>query len=464
MNTQIASQKALAVTYLERAELVARIVDAVLSNRPGTDPAMIERWVLVQSERSVWLFAILNDQMVRKFEPYQEAVHHLSSSLRGMPVLVGNHTGLRLAFLLSEKPQLPKLVQYPGWKKGRMQLGIGSRGQPVELGYGEISHTLVAGITQFGKSNLLRLMAMQARAEGWKLALADPDGRTFSKFEHDAALLVPVGKTLDGSSAVVSQVLELINLRAKLYDQAGNSPDGIEEYNDWAAANGVAEIQPVLVMLDEFNGLVQATGGINGRLAQATTQIAWRAAKFGIRLVLAGQDFEKSIVGPVREQMTTRICLKVANSQISTIVLGKSGAEKLNNIGKAITNRWGLVQIYKVEKDELARTLDSDGMNDEEKKLACFLEQKYDGRMTMNAVQEFGYSERQARRVRADWQSRGLAKIDPARDNALCLSVQAGLDAVQAGLDVQDGGLDAVQTGLDAVRTGLGALAGLDAK
>lgn len=428
--------------YLERAELVARIVDAVLTSRPGTDPALIERWVLTRTESgSVWLFAVLNDRHLPKFEPYQTAVHHLSSSLRGMPVVMGNHTGLRYGFLLSKKPQLPVRVDYPGWKKGLMQLGIDARGQSVEIGYGEVSHALVAGITQFGKSNLLRLMAIQAREDGWKLALADPEGRTFSGFKGDDALLFPIGGKLDGCERVISQVMELVELRSNLFERATNNPDSLDEYNDWATANDVPGMSPVLVMLDEFNGVVMATGGVKGRFAQAATQVAWRAAKYGVRMVLSGQDFSKDIVGPVRDQMTTRICLRVANARVSEVVLGRTGAERLSAQGRALTNRWGAVQIYYVPKDALERA-DVTGLTKDEQKIAADLWEKYKGRMTMGALQELGITERQARRMRADWNMRGLAKIDPSQDNALCLTVKM---PVQAGSD----GLDAVRTGLD---------------
>jgi len=434
--------------YLERAELVARIVDAVLTSRPGTDPALIERWVLTRTESgSVWLFAVLNDRQLPKFEPYQAAVHHLSSSLRGMPVVMGNHTGLRYGFLLSRKPQLPVKVDYPGWKKGVMQLGIDARGQAVEIAYAEISHALVAGITQFGKSNLLRLMAIQAREDGWKLALADPEGRTFSGFKGDEALLFPIGGKLDGCERIISQVMELVEMRSNLFERATNHPDSLDEYNEWAMANGEAALPPVLVMLDEFNGVVMATGGVKGRFAQAATQVAWRAAKFGVRMVLSGQDFSKEIVGPVRDQMTTRICLRVANARVSDVVLGRTGAERLNTQGRALTNRWGAIQIYYVPKQSMERA-DANGLTPDEQMVAANLWKKYDGRMTMTALQELGITERQARRMRADWSMRGLAKIDPNQDNALCLTVKM---PVQAGSD-----------GSDAVRTGLDGLAGLD--
>jgi hypothetical protein len=432
--------------YLVKAENVARIVEAVLASRSGTDPALIQRWVMTRTQSgSVWLFAVLDDRRLPKFEPYAAAAHHLSSSLRGMPVFLGNHTGLRYGILISQKPQLPKSVDFAGWKRGVMQLGVDMRGKAVEIGYGEISHTLVAGITQFGKSNLLRLMAIQAREEGWQLALADPDGRTFTKFEHDPALIFPVGKTLDGSVMLMGRVQELLNERAKLYDAAGNSPDGLDEYNEWAATNNTPTLQPVLVVLDEFNGTVLGTGGVKAAFSSAATQVAWRAAKFGIRLVLAGQDFSKDIVGPVREQMTTRICLRVANDRISDVVLGKPGAERLTLPGRALTNRWGTIQTYFVPKSMLIRT-DDNGLTADEQRVAVFVWEKYNGRMTMPALLDFGMSDRTARRTRADWQQRGLAAVRPDQDNALCLTVKmdaqtglGGLYAVGAGLGAQGG-------------------------
>ena len=434
--------------YMEKAQRVVRIVEAVLGSRTGTDPALIERWVMTRTDQgAVWLFAVLDDRRLPKFEPDEAAAHHLSSSLRGMPVFLGNHTGLRYGILLSQKPQLPKLVEFHGWRRGVMQLGVDMRGQAVEIGYGEINHTLVAGITQFGKSNFLRLMALQARDEGWQLALADPDGRTFTKFEQDPALICPVGKTLESCLHVIGRVQELINERAKLYDQAGNSPDGLDEYNEWAQESSIEPLQPVLVVLDEFNGTVLGTGGVRGSFANAATQVAWRAAKFGIRLILAGQDFSKDIVGPVREQMTTRICLRVANERISDVVLGKTGAERLVLPGRAMTNRWETIQTYFVPKALLVRT-DSNGLTDTEKRIAEFVWANYRGRMTMPALQQYGLGERAARRVRADWQQRGLAEVRPDQDNALCLTIKMD---VQTGLD-----------GLDAVVTGLGAQAGLD--
>jgi hypothetical protein len=47
---------------------------------------------------------------------------------------------------------------------------------------------------------------------------------------------------------------------------------------------------------------------------------------------------------------------------------------------------------------------------------------EYSGRMTLGALLEIGYPEREARRLRRDWQARGLAVVIAEEDNALCIN------------------------------------------
>ncbi|HAE59342.1 MAG TPA: hypothetical protein DCG54_07510 [Anaerolineae bacterium] len=443
--------------YYEKAAHVSLIVQTVLAANSGTDDQMIARWVLTRTSRgAVWLFAVLDDRRLPKYEPYEAAAHRLSSSLRGMPVILSNHTGLRYGILLSEKPSWPDMVEYKGWKKGMLQLGVNGRGQAVEMPWTEMGHMLVAGITRYGKSNFLRLIAEQARAEGWQLALCDPDaGRTFGKFSGDEALVFPVAKTLDQCNQALGQIQELVNQRSRLFSQVSDEPDTLDEYNQQA----ITPLPPILAILDEFNGAVMALGGPGGSFAKAATRLVWGAAKYGVYLTLAGQDFSKDIVGPVREQMTTRVCFRVANAATSRMILGRAGAELLDHKGRALTNRWGAMQVYYMDKQAIGAG-NASGMTEAEERLAAYLRDHYDGKMTLTALQAYGMPERAARRMRDDWQTRGLAQMRPDRDNALCL-VESGLDAGSDGLDT---GLDGLDGGLDAVRTGLDVQGGLDAE
>ncbi len=185
--------------FLGAAETAARIIPNVLSER-GLQPS-ITRFLLVETMHgSAWLFAVLDPLQSGRLEAYQspEVLHHLSTALRGRPVVVSNASGFRYAVLLSEKPALPTMVDFPGWRSGLLQVGIGLANRPIVEGWEEIGHILAGGMTGSGKSNFLRLLVIQALQEGFQLALADPDGRTFPQLAGHPSLITPLGQTPEG--------------------------------------------------------------------------------------------------------------------------------------------------------------------------------------------------------------------------------------------------------------------------
>jgi S-DNA-T family DNA segregation ATPase FtsK/SpoIIIE len=306
-----------------------------------------------------------------------------------------------------------------------VQVGQGINGTEAVTTWDNLGHVLVAGMTGMGKSYFLRLLVAQAIQEGHALALADPDGRTFPKLAGHPALFTQLGQTLEGSEQVVNLVDQELRRRIALFGEAENAPDNLEDYNKEAKV----KLPRLLVIVDEFNGLVMATGGPKAALAQAVTQIAWRGRKFGVNLILAGQDFTKDIVGPSREMLTTRICFRVASDDTSRIVLNRSGAENLKNPGRALTNAWGLIQTYRAEITALPQ---GDGLSKEERALAEVLIRDFQGRMSYGALMGMGFSRSRADRIRQDWLTRGLAEVHPDEDNALCVrmsrfSLQTGL-------------------------------------
>lgn len=415
--------------YLPAAQTVARIIREVLVQR-RLEPA-ISRYVLAETiSGACWLFAVLDTTRIQRMEPYvsRETLHQLSTAMRGRKVILSNTTGLRYAVLLSPPPSLPKVIECPPWRKGILQLGHGVNGKQVTARWDEIGHVLVAGMTGSGKSTFLRLLVSQALQEGFALALADPDGRTFPQLAGSAALIAPLGQTISGCQSVIDAVLAEITRRGQLYADAPGFPDSLDAYN---AAEGVEPLPRLLVVIDEYNGLAMTTGGPRAGLAQSVTQVAWRGRKFGVTLILSGQDFTKEIAGPVRDQMTTRVCFRVATASTSRVVLGQSGAENLRTPGRAWTVPWGVMQTYRTSLPE-ARS--GDGLTDAERELGKILISDFSGRMSLDALAKLGFSRRQADKLRADWQARGLAEQRKDEDNALCIveerfTVQTGLTA-----------------------------------
>ncbi len=412
------------------AERSAQVIQTVLAQRPGTTPEMLQRFILTEHEGMVWLFAVLDDHRLSSLAPYTsaETLHHLSTALRGKPVILSNSTGLRYAVLLRRPPAPPAKVELPAWRAGVVQIGVNMARRPVAVPWEDLGHVLVGGMTRYGKSNFLRVLAYQAAQEGFRLALADPDGRTFPRFAGHPALLTAIGEDPEGCVRVLDAVLAEIRRRAALYARQPQQPDTLEAYNRRAPE----PLPRILAVVDEYNGLALATGGPKGAVGQRATQIAWRGGKFGVHLVLAGQTFEKAIVGPVRDQMRTRIAFRLATASQSRIVLGRAGAEGLRRPGLALADPWGMIQTYWLDPGRLGRPARGSGLTPDEERLARWLLEHTEGRMTREALRRYGLGEREARRLRREWEARGLAERRRDQDNALCLS-EALVQRLQGG-------------------------------
>lgn len=379
--------------------------------------ALVSERIMVKSPRgSVWLFLIMDDRKIGKKEYYtsDNTTGQISAALNGKPVVALGTEGLTYGVLLSERPHLPQMIDYPGWKAGVLQVGLSVYGREAEIGWKQLGHVIVAGLTGSGKSTFLRLLTEQAIQEEHSLALADPDGRSFPYLRKSSSLFTSVGRDPDGCQDVLNEVMEEIYRRDKLYDMVQGFPDSLEAYNEVASE----KLPRIITVIDEFNGMVLSSGGVNGEFSKTAVAIAWRGRKFGVNLVLAGQDFTKAVVGPVRDQMTTKICFQVANSGISRVVLNVGGAEKLKYPGRALTNRWGKLQTYKLDIGDVP---ESDGVTDYERDLAKNLRDNFGGRMTYDALLENGYGRKRAIRIRNSWLERGLAETRPDQDNALCI-------------------------------------------
>ena len=139
--------------------------------------------------------------------------------------------------------------------------------------------------------------------------------------------------------------------RASLYKRATNFPENIEEYNLWALANGQEPLKRVMVALDEFNSAITKTGGPDGKLGKLAVELASRGRKFGITLLLSAQDFSKEVIGAVRDEVGVIIAHKVNSENVARNV-GVAAAAQISERtpGRAITNRWGQIQAFYLDK------------------------------------------------------------------------------------------------------------------
>lgn len=401
--------------YVPAAEMVAEIILEVLKSLRGTDPSLIERWVLTETdEGEALLFAVVNDLRVQSYQPWVTALHALSTSLQGRDVFISNTTGFRYAVLLSDRPALPIVIPFPGVRAGIAQIGVRSNGRHFAAPWLTLGHVLVAGQTQYGKSNFLRVLALQARADGFKFLLADVDGRTFSMMKNDLSLALPIARTKEGFTQIIEAALAEMHRRVDLFDHASWNPDNLGEYN----AQADEKLEPMFVMLDEYSSMVSGMGGPRGAFAGKVNELVWRGLKFGIQVTLSGQDFSKEIVGAAREQMRTRLCFRVATPDISEIVIGRRGAENIRHEGRAMMES-GVLQTYFVDKELFGAPAEGPRVSEAEKVRIMQLIDRFDGRADLEGIQEVcGMNERAARRIRDDWGRRGLIEKRASANNA----------------------------------------------
>jgi len=399
--------------YVLAGQSVARRVPKVLTGRGLEAP--ISQWVLTANADRVWLFGVLNPRNLERLERYTDKalVHHLSTACDGVPVYLSNTSGLRYGFLLSQRPRLPTSVDFPGCKRGLVRLGVGPTGQPVAVRWGDLGHLLVAGMTGAGKSNFLRLLVHQAIGEGAQLLLSDLDGATFPMLRDHPALLAPIASTSEEARAMVSKALAECDRRAALYQQVDGYPDKLTEYNAVIVKDGGKPLARVLAVLDEFNATVTALGGHRGQFARDVAQLGWRGRKFGINVIFAAQDFTKAVIGRVRDQARAAICFRVRGAEVARAI-GCAGAARIpeSRPGRALTDRWGPVQVYRFDKALLVGGMPS-VLSDAETSLVAWALEANGGYLGLADIQgQTGMGQGAARRLAADWERRGWLRKD----------------------------------------------------
>jgi len=377
-----------------KAERYAEKIGTVLASRRLEQPA---RWMLTERNGRVWLFAVLDTLNLKKTSSYiqSETIHHLSTALAGARVVVSNTTGLRYAVLVDGRVTLPESVPFPGWIAGWLRLGVGIDDREVRLTWEEAGHIKIGGLTQWGKSNILRLIALQALAEGFQLALLDHQNRSFVELDGHPQVIA-FGRNIDGCIAALKQV---------------------EAEADRRMRENIAEPR-LLVLIDEYIALAQITGGLKAYVAQTVQRMGWETLKAGVQLVLAGQTWEKDLTGGIREMCNTTIALRVKTASQSRVLLDSFGAERIAVKGRAIVDTPGerrLCQLYLT--GEIAEE-NGKGYTNAEGELARKLWERQGGAMTFNALAAAGVPRTQAEPMREDWRRRGLARKAPLK-NAL---------------------------------------------
>ena len=443
----------IALQHIQRAHEFMAALQTTCADRRLPMPD-IREVIVTERRQRVFAFAVFPQAVGHKQEAYADDrfLHQLSSTLHGTPVAVSNHTGFRLAALLDGPHELlPRRLPYPEHLRGQVRLGLDAAGREVSLTWEQFGHGLIVGMTGAGKSSMLRVLAAEALADGHALIIGDLHDNTFPMLADHAALLAPIAHT-------VADYIERLKLIKAMADERrvnyvalharGVYPDNLEEYN--AAVEPAQRLSRVVAFFDEISTACDQDRGRYGELAHLAFQAATEVRKFGINLIFSGQSITADLIGPMRDQLSTRVCFRVARKEISRLAVFRSGAELIDQAGRALTPT-GLWQAYYLDKQRLITLAQTEVGTSQTIEAAhaatpataipatvldlarrCLLEN--DGRLTLTWLHTTGLGQKAARRLQTEWTERGWAVCDPARDNARCVSLSV-CRALDLGLE-----------------------------
>lgn len=194
----------------------------------------------------------------------------------------------------------------------RVQVGVTCANTPAIIDFGLDPHMLAAGITQYGKSTLLRNVALQVAHAGGRLALADGQRTTFERFRGCAALEWDIADTVADAIALAHAVCETMTTRA-----VGQNP-------------------PLFLMIDEVQMVMRDPAG-----RKVLRKLTQEGGKYNLHLACATQYVKDSELDTVlMSQCGIKASVRQGTAQGARNV-GLPGAELLAGKGDALISQGG---------------------------------------------------------------------------------------------------------------------------
>lgn len=225
---------------------------------------------------------------------------------------------------------------------------------PVTVNLATIPLILLGGSTGSGKSNLLKLLLMQALYKGAEVYIADfKGGVDFPKVWHQKCHMC---FREDDLLYTLGQLTAVLEYRKGRFAEMG-CPN-IDVYNE-TTGDGFPQLvfacDELAEVLDK-TGLDKAQKELISKIENHLATIARQGRAFGIHLILATQRPDATIIpGQIRNNIDFRVCGR-ADSVLSQIILDNTTAADLipkDARGRFITGDGAVFQGYLLDENQM---------------------------------------------------------------------------------------------------------------
>lgn len=210
-------------------------------------------------------------------------------------------------------------------------LGADILGNPqlVDFSDSNTPHLLVAGQTGSGKSVLLNSMLlsvmMMYTPKEVEMILVDPKFIELTSFS-DSPYTKDVITEAEQAVSALENLVEEMNNRYRTFLETKSK--NISSYN--SKVDDSKRMKRILMVIDEYAALMEENKEIAKRLESAIKILSQKARAAGIHLIICTQSPRADIITTtIRNNLTARVGLRVADSVASGLILDTSGAETL---------------------------------------------------------------------------------------------------------------------------------------
>ncbi len=395
---------------------------SALLARHLVDPSLPSFYLWERPDRAI---ASVNPANVKNLQSIlsDSFVHNLSTVLGGVPVVKTNSRGVFFQIGYSPlpparlDPQPLNLLDQRAYSPTHLPFGVTKAG-PLWLPLADVGSVLIGGARRMGKTRLVHAW-IQALAEGGQAEIWVYDGKNSLEFGRYAGFphLVVISNLLD-SLALLHQSADS---RAAAFSMVNAT--SLPEFNQRVPAS--SRVSPIVLIVDEAATISPDEANSLSRL------IAWGGAHGIHPVIISQRTGVDQVSSSLKTNLQTRICFPVPSASDSVVVLAHSGAEKLPKIPGRFLFEWGgkmiPVQSFTVDLPGVPLLSPSDLA------LATRALNEKNGRVSIQILQSWGASERDARSLLDAWQSRGWLdgggqgasrRLSPSIQALICQSVK----------------------------------------